>query len=680
MVVRIPIPIDVQPTFTPTTDNTALAAGGYTSMDKIQFVDGAPETIAGWASIIFSNSVTISGKCRTIYSQYVAGDPYLLLGTHTYLYSNIGSTLTNITPLVTTTTNLAANPITTYNDALGANPLTTINGSKTVTVAHASHRYIAGDIVTMSGATTTNGIPNTDLNVLLIVRSVVAGVSYTISVNTAATSGGTGGGAGVIIASGLITVADTTHGFNNGDRILLAASAATRGITAVQINKEHIIRNKAASTYDIMTSGTSTSAGTGGGAAPITRRGQIAAGEADASSGIGYSAGLYSDGIYSAAAISASTNILPRIYSMSPYGSDVILTPGSQTGVYRWAGDTATAPVAVTNAPTAVNYVFVDREIVVTLGQGGVGNRIKTSDRGQSTTWTGTSQNEVYEDDVEGAGTFVSHANIGGVNLLFTNNEMYTMSYLGKPAIWQVQRRYPIGIIAQNARVVVEDVCYFMSSENLYSYDGSILRPLMTKKFLKYIYNNINRTQQSKCFLSYREKNNQLIIRWPSANSNEPNYYITYNIREGNAASGTMDRTAEEYPFALTSNPRAVSSSSTLYQHEFGVNADGAAMSWHLETGYLDSGKNVIAVHGVIPDSVQTGNITYTCTVKDYPQSSEERVAAALTVTPITDIVNLDETIVRGKIRKHRLEGNALNGSWRAGGWQELVSVSTPRV
>lgn len=680
MVVKIPIPIDVQPTFTPTTDNTALAAGGYTSMDKIQFVDGAPETIAGWASIIFSNSATISGKCRTIYSQYINGDPYLLLGTHTYLYSNLGSTLTNITPLVTATTNLGTDPITTYYDTLGSNPLTTVNGSKTVTVAHASHRYIAGDIITMSGAATTNGIPNTDLNVPLIVRSVVAGVSYTISVNTAATSSGTGGGASVVIASGLITVTDNAHGFSNGDRVLLAAATATRGLTTGQLNKEHIIRNKATNTYDIMTGGTSTSGGTGGGSAPVTRRGQIPAGEANASSGIGYSAGLYGDGIYSAAAVSSSTNILPRIWSMSAYGSDVILTAGSQTGVYRWAGDNATAPVAVTNAPTAVNYVFVDREIVVTLGSDGVGNRVKTSDRGQSTTWAGTKQNEVFEDDVEGAGTFISHANIGGVNLLFTNNEMYTMSYLGKPVIWQIQRRYPIGIIAQNARVVVEDVCYFMSSENLYSYDGSILRPLMTKKFLKYIYKNINRTQQSKCFMSYREKNNQLIIRWCSASSNEPDLYIHYNIRDGSAAAGTMDRTAEEYPYALTSNPRAISSSSTLYQHEFGVNDDGAAMNWYLETGYLDSGKTVIAVHGVIPDSVQTGNITYTCTVKDYPQSSEERVAAAQTISPTTDIVNLDETIIRGKIRKHRLEGNTLNGAWRAGGWQELVSLSTPRV
>lgn len=674
-----PIPIQIEPTFTPTTDNTALAGGGFTAMNNIQFFDGAPETIPGWVSVVFTNSGAISGKCRMLYSQIVNGSKWLLAGTHTRLYGIFGSSATNITPLLTATTNLGNNPITTYYDTLGTNPLTTVNGSKNVTVAHTAHRFQVGDVITMSGiAGTLNGIPAGDFNSTHLIRTVSTN-SYVMTVNTAATSGSAVGGAAIVVASGLITVADVAHGFSNGDRIALAAATATRGITAPKINKEQIIRNVATNTYDIMTSDTSTSAGTGGGTAPVTRRGQIAAGLADASSGVGYGANLYSSGQYSEALVSAATNKFPRIWSAARYGIYAILTPGDQKGVYEWDGNTVSAPVPVTNAPTAVNYIFVDRDQIITLGAGGIGNRIETSDRGGRTVWTGTSQNEVYQSTIAGAGEFKSQANINGVNLLFTDNEVYTMSYLGKPAIWEVKPKLSIGIIARNARVVIEEVCYFMGSKNIYSYDGSTLRPLLTDKWRKYLYENLNETQKYKCFLSYREKYSQLVIRWPSDNSSEPDMWMRYDIRTGNASTGTKDRTAEEYPFSLSDHPFAIDSASTLYMHEFGVNADGAPMNWYLESSLMQSGKNVAAVHGVWPDSIQVGNISFDATFMQFAQG-DALAAATLTITPTSGEVIFDETTMRGRFWKYRLSGNVLNGYWRGGSWNQLVTLSTPRI
>jgi hypothetical protein len=359
------------------------------------------------------------------------------------------------------------------------------------------------------------------------------------------------------------------------------------------------------------------------------------------------------------------------------------MTAGGQTGVYEWDGITTAAPVAVTNAPTAVNYVFVDREIIITLGSGNVGNRVKTSDRGARTVWTGTAQNEVFEDDIEGAGTFITHATVNGINVLFTENQTYTMTYRGKPAIWEIKPKLQVGIIAQNARVVANNVCYFMSKDNLYSFDGSNLRPLLTDKWRKYLFNDLNKTQGSKCILSYREAFNELAIRWASSDSTEIDSYILYNINDGSTAAGTLERTAEEYPFALSSNPRAINSTGTLYLHEYGVNDDGAAMNWHLETSFVNqdvAGKDVVNLYGVVPDSVQTGDISLVCTVYQFPQSDTPITSQTLTISPDTEEANFNETLLRGKYHKYRISGNELNGSWRAGAWQESVALGTKRV
>lgn len=678
-----PIPIEIDPTFTPETDNTSLAVNGFITMDKIHFVDGKPETLGGWAALANDDGATISGVCRTLYSQLISTTAYLMIGTNTRLYVRMGSQLTNITPLVTSSTNLGNNPITTYKDTLGGNPFTTALGSKNVTVAHASHRFQEGDSVTISLAATTNGIPDTDFNTNHILRSVVPGVSYVITVPTAASSAGTGGGASVAVASGLITVADNAHGLSNGDRVALAAVTNVGGILAAQINKEHIIRNKSANAYDIMTAGLSTSGTTGGGTAPATRRAQISAGLVDASTGMGYSAGEYSTGLYSSALSSASILVFPRAYSMDAYGNYIILTPGQQTGVYEWDGATLNAPAPITNAPTAINFVGVDREFIITLGAGGIPNRVYTSDRGQRTTWVGTKQNEVYDSTISGAGKFICFAKVSGVNILFTDNKTYTMRYLGKPAIWEIKEADAnTGIISSKAFIVVNGTCFFMGKDNLFACDSSgIARPLLTDKFRKFIFENINRSQQSKSFVSYRNKFSEVIVRWCSAGSNEIDRWLRYNIVTGAVSAGTKDRTAEESPFVIGDNPRAISSASVLYKHEYGVNDDASPMSWYLETNYgFFSGKNVQSLHGVVPDSIQTGNITFTCSLKDFPQSQSVRTAGALTVSATTEQAIYDETIQRGKMRKYRWEGNTLNGAWRMGVWHELVKESTRRV
>lgn len=669
-------PLTILPEFTPETDNTSVASGGYVSLEKVRIFNNAPQTVGGFVDLTSQGS--FEGACRLIYNQSISSLTKTILGTHSRLYSYFNSELVNITPLQTATVTLGANPIQTYFITLAANPLTTVNGQNYIDVAYVGHRFVTGDTVTIAGVgAAVNGIPAAEINGTHNFIYLTAN-SFRIYCSTNATSSGTGGGGAVTVASGLITVTDNAHGLTAGQRVKLLAATGTGGITGAQINLEFIIRsNVTTNTYDLMTAGTSSSAAAGGGAG-VTRQKQIAEGNEDASAGVGYGMGLYGAGLYGAAAV-GDTVIKPRIWSADAYGEYMIMTAGGQTGIYEWDGDTSAAPVLVTNAPTAVNYVFVDREQIIALGAGGVVNNITTSDTGQRTVWTGTSQNECYEKTIYGAGEFISHAHVQDLNLLFTSDAVYTMRYIGQPLIWEVK---PVagaeGLIAQNARVAVNNLCFWMSDNDIFVYNGGIISSITTDNIRSYLFGNLTREQKSKIHFAYNKKFSEIRIYYPRGGSTECNAWLDYSLKSNRFVGAATEYgiTAQEVPFNQSQYPVVAFSSRKLQQIDCG---DIGGIQWALETAWLFNKSRSVSVHGLIPDSIQDNDISLIAYAKDFPQSAEVRETTVQTVSPTDEEVFFDEGLIRGKCRKYKIYSNN-TGFWRAGAWHEYISPSTERV
>ncbi len=82
----------------------------------------------------------------------------------------------------------------------GTNIMSCTNGSTTVTVSNNTYNAVAGDYVTISGATTFGGIAAASLNTRHQIASAVAGVSFTITVGTAATSTVSGSGGAISLS------------------------------------------------------------------------------------------------------------------------------------------------------------------------------------------------------------------------------------------------------------------------------------------------------------------------------------------------------------------------------------------------------------------------------------------------------------------------------------------------
>lgn len=666
----------------PSTDFTTASTPHFVEADKVRFRDGFPEKIGGWESVTINNNDPVNGCARSIFSYNLAGNVRYLIGTESNLYSLLGSQLTNITPLVTATTAIA-NSLDSNFGTLANKPIATVNGSNTVTITDTATKVRVCDTITFSGSTAVNGIPAIEINTSHFIRTQSTN-SYTFIVTTPATSTGSGGGASVVQETPIITVNQTAHSFPSGARIKMLAATAFAGIPAGDINLEHIIRNISPNAYDITVATTATSSVSGGGGASTTVQGEIADGLCDATAAQGYGAGLYGVGLYGTALVSSSGEIPVRSWITDRFGNNIITTPGDQTGVFTWDSVTTVAPVLLSNAPTAVNYVFVSNEIVVTLGAGGVGNRVQWSDQGDSTDWTPASTNQAGQDDIEGASTFISHLKVKGINLLFTDTQVYTMRYIRRPFIWEIKLLDDkSGIIAKNARVQHNGVGYWQGSDNFYHYrSGNVqIIPSNTTKettLKKFIYNNITSSQKSKIFMWFNRAFNEVWTHYPSIASSEPDKMANFNVKDLTWTSDTHDRSAGEYPTPLKEFPYLAKvasddATSTIFQHEKGKDDDGISLAFSVSTHFFDTGRDTANVLGIIPDSIQTGGTNITCTVnvKKYPQSDKLYGTTALTITPTTEIQSFRQN---SRFIQYIISGNALGQSWRSGRWLEVLA------
>lgn len=671
-------------------DNTPLATQFYTDADGIRFYNGSPEKVGGCDSLTFNNGATIQGACRTIYSQRVTNIFWTLYGTSSHLYSSSGTTLTNITPLTTVTTSIPNSLATNYT-TLGSNPITTTLGSATVTIAHTAHKLQGGDSIILSGAAGVGGIPAGNFNTTQMVRSTTTN-SYTIIVATIATSAATGGGASVIEATNLITVTQTAHGFLDGNRILIAGATTTGGIPNTEINIQHIIRNVTTNNYSFSNLTKATSAVTAGGGSDTTVQGEIPVGPVNASFGIGYGMGRYGVGLYGVAKTSSDLLVQPRIWSFDRFGNNVVMTPGSQTGLYQWTGNNSLAPALITNAPTAINSVFVSNEIIVTLGADGIPNRVKWSDQGNSTVWTGTAVNQAGEDDIEGAGEFLAQANVRGVNLLFTPTQLYTMRYLGRPLIWEIKQVDDAqGIIGPNAHVVVNGICYWMGQNDFYQYNGGVVSSMPSNSttrvnyLRRYVFDNLSTTQYSKCFAWYNPFFNEVWFHYPDANSNECNRIARYNVIEQHWVPDTWDRTAAESPHILNIYPKLIGSNNIVYRHENGVNDDGIPLAFILTGPVFQGSRNLVQNMRILPDSIQDGTIDFTIRSLPYAQSTQPKYASTdgtnsttPTVFSVEGTSDFISFYITNRLWQYTWEQDVLNGNWRMGTWIEYIKEGTP--
>lgn len=651
------IPISVQAGVMPVEDATPQSTPFWTDAEAAWFDRGRFASKRGRTAASITG--TIAGCNRILFSYSNNVENYYLIGGDQGLYQYLNNTAINITPLLTSTVAVATSLNTNY-ATLVSNPLTTVLGSAVITVNYSAitdAQLANGDSVTLSGASTARGIPNTEINVTKTIGNVNTGAkTFTITCTTVATSSGTGGGASTVLATSLIGLTKTAHGITAGKRVKVAAAATTGGVPNVEINAEHIIRVESANKFSFYCSTKATSAVSSGGGAGTTYSAQISDGVCDTTSFSGFGAGLLGAGLLGDNQ-SFATPQYPRIWWMDLFGADVALTPGQQTGVYLYLNDSLTAPAALSGAPTAVNGLLVDNNQIVTWGASNVGNRIMTSDVGVGTQWTPAANNEAFTDDIEGADTFISAVKVNGVVVMFTaGGQLWRHRYVGPPLIrTTVKIEAPEGIIAPLARVSVNNQCVYMGYNDFYTTDGNNVSAVPNNTIVRHVFDDINTAQQWKCFAWYDPVIDSVEFHYPSTSSDECDSVARLMLSDGLFVPDVSDLTAAETPQKLTAYPLAIAVADTnmLYRMESGDSAGSFG-----ETNYftLGEGDQTFYAMRYYHDAVQSGNMTLTIYTKLHENDASPRTFGPYTLTSATQVVNLR---AHGRFFKMRWSGNS---------------------
>jgi hypothetical protein len=673
--------------------------GGWYECDKIRFRQGTPEKVGGWYQT--SSSVFV-GVCRALWNWITLGSLNVLaVGTSLKYYIESGGAYYDITPLRYATSS------TSLNNAFAVTNLLT-----TVTVTWAGSDLSTGDVVNISGATVAvGGVPATDFNKQFTVTRIGTN-TFQITVATAATSTTSGGGTVAVtlykyterltnpfqcyLNSTLITVTDSAHGAITNDFVDFTSTSTFYGVTIT--GWYQIVNVIDVNTYTI-NAATQASANASSQGGTVTAQYQINTGPEFAVPLSGWGAGAWGTGTWGYG--TTATQDL-RLWSQSNFGENLVFGPRGG-GMYYWVAANGVSTIGyniatiygATDVPTVQNYIAISdtSRFVFAFGCNDYGSAvqdpmlIRWSDQESITNWTPAATNQAGSLRLSHGSYIVNAMQVRQEILVWTDSTVYSLQYLGVPAVWGSQLLGDnISIVGQNATALASSVVYWMGRDKFYKYDGSVTT--LSCDLRQFVYGNINLSQASQFFASTNEGFNEVWFYYCSEGSTVIDTYVVYNYLEMVWYYGYLGRTAW-LDTGLRNYPIAATYSYNLVYHEYGVD-NGTTLPATAIDSYIvssqfdiDDGHNFGFVWRILPDITFRGssstnpNVTMTLyplqnSGSGYNDPLSEGGSAYATVTR-TSVVNVEEftgTIyvrVRGRQMAFKVRNNNLGDQWQLG-------------
>jgi len=667
--------------------------GGWYDCDKIRFRQGTPEKIGGWQRI--SNS-TFLGVCRSLWNWVTLGGQKLIgVGTNLGFYIESGGEYNNITPIRDT--------------AILTDPFETFNGSSIVEVTDAGGGYIDGDFVTFYGATAVGGV-TVDGEYQITISGAT---TYTIDVGTAATSDATGGGTVSAVyqinigASAQVPVLgwgagswsygtwgvgttssssirlwsqsnfgeDLIFGYRGGPIYYWDASLGYRTLSSPTVTITIASPAVVSSTIPLLD----------GTPIRIKTTGALPTG---LSEGVEYFV----------------INSVGTTFNLSATaGGSAINTSGTQSGIHSLfsnAVDLASYGDG-SGIPTVQNYVLTSdiNRFVFAFGTNNIGEAVldpmlvRWCDQEDPFNWTPAATNQAGSLRFSRGSEIVTAVQARQEMLVWTDAALYSLQYVGAPAVWAAQLvGENISIISQNSAVYANGVSYWMGKDKFYKYDGRT--QTLRCDLRQYIFNNFNHLQTDQIFGGTVESFNEVWWFYCSADSDTIDRYVVYNYLEDIWYFGTMERTAWvdlgtlDYPVAATYE-------NNLVAHETGnddqVGLDPLPITAYITSSQFDleDGDKFAFIWRVLPDVTFRGSdaespsmTMYLLPLKNsgsgYSVNKEvnanhsvanesDKTVTRVATLPIEEFTGQIYTRVRGRQLAMKVESTALGVAWQLG-------------
>ena len=384
------------------------------------------------------------------------------------------------------------------------------------------------------------------------------------------------------------------------------------------------------------------------------------AGQADATLKTGYGYSTYGNFAYGVARPDTSSVTPATTWSLDTFGEYLIGCSSSDGKIYEWqlGFSTPTLAAAITNAPTGCQAVMSTAErFIFALGASSNPRSVKWCDQENNTNWTASATSQAGDFELQTVGALKAGKKVRGINLLFTDVDLHTATYVGLPYVYSFEKAASgCGLISAQAVAAIDTAALWMSASGFFIFDGYV-KPLSCD-VSDYVFKNMNYNQASKVYAVHNSKYGEVWWFYPSSASNEVDSYVTLNYRENHWNIGSLSRTAG-VDRGVYLNPLMVSSDGYIYEHEVGYAYDSGVL--FAESGPLEIGQgdNIMSVRQVIPDEQTLGEVVVSFKTRNYPTSTESTYGPYSAAQP-TDVR------FSGRLVKVRYTGNVLD-DWRVG-------------
>jgi hypothetical protein len=371
-----------------------------------------------------------------------------------------------------------------------------------------------------------------------------------------------------------VTVAIVAHGALDGDYVTFSGVVGPiGGIPQSEFNAEFIVDQVTANTFTI-TVATAASSSTSGGGTGITAAFQIPVGNAIASIGYGWGAGIWSRGAWGSGSNTPVVNI-QRDWFLQNFDNDLVANIRNGA-IYYWqySGGISTRAtllsattidgVAPADVPTQAMQILVsqnDKHLLAfgcTPFGGGTADPllIRFATQDQPNVWTPLVTNSAGFLRVSRGSAIVCAVATRQEILVYTEGTLNSLQFLGTTDVFGLQELADnISILSPRSVVTVNNTAYWMGHDKFYAYGGRVETLPCTLR--NHVFQNLNYEQADQIVSGTNEGWNEVWWFYPTANSNINNAYVIYNHLEKIWYYGTIDRTAwsdsplREYPQAI---------------------------------------------------------------------------------------------------------------------------------
>jgi hypothetical protein len=347
------------------------------------------------------------------------------------------------------------------------------------------------------------------------------------------------------------------------------------------------------------------------------------------------------------------------------------------------------------DVPTVQNWVAVSdvSRFVFAFGCNDYGSAvqdpmlIRWSDQESITNWTPDAVNQAGSVRLSHGSGIMTAMQVRQEILVWTDSTLYSLQYLGPPAIWGSQLVGDnISLISPNATALASGVVYWMGRDKFYMYDGSV--GTLSCDLRQFVFGNINLDENYQAFASTNEGFNEVWFYYCSAGSTKIDTYVVYNYLEKIWYYGYLGRTAW-LDSGLRAYPMAATYAKNVVFHENGtddgtLNPPSAIDSYIQSSEFdIDDGHNFGFIYRILPDltfrNSTSDNPSAVMTLIPLQNSGSGYTNPAsvggidygtvnrITQVPVEEFTGTLYIRVRGRQLVFKIENNNLGDQWQLG-------------